>query len=230
MNQFKESKFERLFPAYHFKSRLTRCVVGVSILSGLVFGALPVTPAIAASDSRTDFRECASDLIKAQIPNEEAIAACSRVLEPEDLSKCVRRVSRDGTYTGIDALGACRQVRRPVDMAECVTDIRGTLKDAAAPDVLDNCRRSLLPVRYSDCVVGVSRGASGLSPANALNTCNEALYFPRELDPTFIPYAGTTTEFTPTAPPPTVPEVTAPVAPVPQPTKPAPTDPVRGLY
>ncbi|MBF2028481.1 MAG: hypothetical protein IGS48_17235 [Oscillatoriales cyanobacterium C42_A2020_001] len=205
---------------------------GMIALSGLVAAAFPGTPAIAAKDSRDDFRRCAANLARLELPQEEVVSACSRAFNPQGLWNCVTDVTRDG-YAATDALNACRQVRQPEEMASCVSSIRRTLKDAAVPEVLDSCRRSLLPVRYSDCVVGVSRGESGVA-TNALQSCNDELYFPREVDPTFIPYTAeqpsliTPDTLTPSAPVAPAPEPVVP-APVPSPT-PAPAAPVRGLY
>ncbi|MDX2241427.1 MAG: hypothetical protein NW224_12145 [Leptolyngbyaceae cyanobacterium bins.302] len=195
---------------------------------GLIAVALPVAPAIAATDSQDDFRRCASNLADLKLPAEEVVAACSRNLAPENLWKCVRRVSRDG-YEPVDALNACRQVRQPQELASCVASIRDRVTDAVATEVLESCRRSLLPNRYSDCVVGLNRGSSGLAPSLALSSCNDELAFPREVDPTFIPYAdGQPALQIPQTPVTPAPEV---ITPVPAPTPaPAPAAPVRGLY
>lgn len=198
------------------------------VIGSLVAVAVPIAPAIAAADSRDDFRRCAAALTRVKLPQEEAVLACSRSLYPQYLHECVTDVNRVG-YEAAEALGACRQVRRPVDMAYCVTGIRRSLNNSDAGEVLDNCRRTLLPLRYSDCVVGLSQGSSGLTPTNALASCNDAQYFPREVDPTFIPYSATQPSL---VVPESTPEVTAPAPqpPAPAPSRRAPTGPVRGLY
>ncbi|MGQ9871399.1 hypothetical protein [Leptodesmis sp.] len=212
------------------KTSSTRYTVGIAALSSLIVAALPL-PSQAAKDSQDDFRRCVAGLQRANISAEEAVSACSRALNPQYLESCVVDISRNSAYSPGDALNACRQVRRPEDMAACVVSIRNSLKAGTAADILDGCRRSLLPVRYARCVVGLSQGSSGLSPTTALNSCNDELYFPREVDPTFIsyplqtPYPSLQPE-TPIQPLPT------PVTPTPQPQTPAPATPapVRGLY
>lgn len=210
------------------KTSSTRYAFGIAVLSSLMLAALPL-PTQAAKDSQGDFRRCVSGLSKAKISNEEAVAACGRALNPQYLETCVVEISRDSAYQPGDALNACRQVRQQEEMAACVTNIRRSLKEGVAADILDSCRRSLLPVRYSRCVVGLTQGSSGLSPATALNSCNDELYFPREIDPTFISYPLQTPY--PTLQPETpVQPIPAPTAPAPQPQAPATPSPVRGLY
>ncbi|MDX2230840.1 MAG: hypothetical protein NW220_14460 [Leptolyngbyaceae cyanobacterium bins.349] len=210
-----------------FQHRPLASLVAQVVGLGLVAAGFPGSAAIAANDSRDDFRRCVSNLAGLKLSSEEAVSACSRNLAPENLWKCVTRVSRDG-FEPADALNACRQVRQPQEMAACVVSIRRSLTDAVATEVLDSCRRSLLPVRYSDCVVGVSRGTAGVAPALALSSCNDEREFPREVDPTFIPYAdgqpGLQIPQTPITPP----SVIQP-APIPAPA-PTPAPPVRGLY
>ena len=234
MNVFQHRPLESLTNNHSFKYLMKGLSFGLATAHGLALLAVPINPAIAANDSRDDFRRCASALAnRLNLPQEEAVLACSRALNPEDMSECVTDVSRRG-YEPADALNACRQVRQPREMASCVGSIGRNLKDSAAPEVLDNCRRSLLPKRYADCVVGVSRGASGLGPSMAMASCNDAQYFPREVDPTFIPYSTEqpsillpeTMQQTPQAP-----EVITPTpAPDPVTPTPAPQQPVRGLY
>lgn len=149
---------------------------------------LPVTPAIAASDG--DYRQCASSLIGRNITPEEAVDACARALQPRELSRCVNEISQESPISATNALSACRQVRRPVEMASCVVDIRKGVTGVADLDVLDRCRLSLLPDRYSSCVTGLSRETQ-LSATQVLDSCIDAGYFPREVDPTFIPYGAT---------------------------------------
>ncbi|GAB4322170.1 MAG: hypothetical protein OHK0047_05460 [Leptolyngbyaceae cyanobacterium] len=210
------------------KTSSTRYAVGIAALSSLIVAALPL-PSHAAKDSQGDFRRCVAGLQRANISAEEAVSACGRALNPQYLESCVVDISRDSAYPPGDALNACRQVRRPDDMAACVVSIRNSLKAGTAADILDSCRRSLLPVRYARCVVGLSQGSSGLTPATALNSCNDELYFPREVDPTFIsyplqaPYPSLQPE-TPVQP---IPAPTTPQMQTPTPTTPA---PVRGLY
>lgn len=204
---------------HHPLASLTAQIVGL----GLVAMTFPLSPAIAATDSRDDFRRCVANLTSLKLGSEEAVSACSRNLAPQNLWECATRVSREG-YEPADALNACRQVRQPQEMAACVFSIRRNLTDAVATEVLDNCRRSLLPVRYSDCVVGVRRGMADVTPAIAFANCNDELAFPREIDPTFIPYAdGQPAIQAPVTPAPVVPAVPVP-APAPSPA------PVRGLF
>lgn len=206
-------------------------VLQVAVVGGLMT-AIASPAAFAANDSQDDFRRCTSTLAKLDLPQEEVLYACSRSLQPEHLWKCVERVNRKG-YAPDAALNACRQVREPQAMAACVVGIRDRLKDSVADEVLDNCRRSLLPVRYADCVVGTHRGEASLTPIAAMTACNDADYFPREVDPTFIPYSTAQPsillpETTPLPAP--VPDSGVSV-PTPQPRPAAPaTGPVRALY
>lgn len=210
------------------KQSSTRYALGIAALVSLIVAALPL-PVQAAKDSQGDFRRCVSGLVGAKVSNEEAVSACGRALNPQYLETCVVQISRDSAYQPGDALNACRQVRQQEEMAACVINIRNSLKEGTPADILDSCRRSLLPVRYSRCVVGLSQGNSGLLPATALNSCNDELYFPREVDPTFIsyplqaPYPSLQPE-TPIQP------IPAPSTPAPQPQAPATPSPVRGLY
>jgi hypothetical protein len=215
----------RLALAPRLTVKLPRLAIGMAMVGSLM-ATMPIAPAIAvgfpaipAKDSRDDYRRCIIQLTQLKLPPEEVVAACGRALTPEYLATCTVRVSSRG-YEPADALTACRQVRRPEDMAHCVVDIRSRLKDLSAPDVLDSCRRSLLPIRYSDCVIGMSRASAAIAPT-ALSTCIDTQYFPREVDPTFIPYSANPPALT-------VPEAPAPVVPTPAPV-PAPA-PVRGLY
>jgi hypothetical protein len=200
-------------------------LASISIAAGLLAIVLPA-PAIAAND----YERCASDLLGAKLTAEEATSACSRAFAPRDLSSCVSQLSVN-TFAAADALTACRQVRRPREMATCVIDIRREITDSTAADVLDSCRRSLLPRRYSDCVVGVNRAAK-VPSTQALNSCVDASYFPREVDPTFLPFTPSggvsitplqsdTLQTNPTleqpiSPAPTAPTTTTPAQPIPQ--------------
>ena len=157
-------------------------LASVSIVAGLFAIVLPVPSAIAAND----YERCTTDLLGAKITTEEAASACSRAFFPRDLSSCVSTLSGN-TFAATDALTACRQVRRPQDLATCVVDIRRQITDSTATEVLDSCRRSLLPLRYSDCVVGINKAAK-VPSAKALDSCIDASYFPREVDPTFLPF------------------------------------------
>ncbi len=207
-------------------------VAQFAMVGGLVAMAVPVAPAIAANDSQDDFQRCTATLTRLNLPQEEALYACSRSLAPEHLWKCVQRVNRQG-YAPDAALNACRQVREPQSMAACVVDIRDRFKDSVADEVLDNCRRSLLPLRYADCVVGANRGETGIAPTAAMTACNDADYFPREVDPTFIPYSAAQPSIllpeTMPIPAPAPDAGLSVPAPQPQPAAPA-TGPVRALY
>lgn len=157
-------------------------LASISVVAGLFAVVLPMPSAIAAND----YERCTVDLLGAKISSEEAASACSRAFFPRDLSACVSQLS-GSSFAATDALTACRQVRRPRDLATCVVDIRREISDSTAADVLDSCRRSLLPTRYSDCVVGLNKAAK-VPSAKALDSCVDASYFPREVDPTFLPF------------------------------------------
>ncbi len=170
---------------------LMKNLVGVGIVAGLFAVVVPIPSAIAAND----YERCTTDLLGTKITSEEAASACARAYFPRDLAQCVSVISGNtiangNTIAAADALTACRQVRRPKEMATCVVDIRRAMSDSTAADVLDSCRRSLLPNRYSDCVVGLNKSAK-IPPAKALDSCIDASYFPREVDPTFLPFAPT---------------------------------------
>ncbi|HEY9885073.1 MAG TPA: hypothetical protein V6C98_15815 [Thermosynechococcaceae cyanobacterium] len=199
-------------------------IASISSAAGLLAIALPA-PAIAAND----YDRCTADLLGAKITTEEAASACTRAFAPRDLSSCVSQLSGN-TFAAADALNACRQVRRPREMATCVVDIRREVTYSTAAEVLDSCRRSLLPRRYSDCVVGVNRVAK-IPPTQALDSCVDASYFPREVDPTFLPFTPsggvsitplqsetlqTNPTLEPTSPTPTAPATTTPAQPIPQ--------------
>lgn len=204
------------------KVRVGKCLASASVILGLITVVVPVNPATALpvydvlpflpdrdfQPSQGDFQRCTGELIKLKITSEEAASACARAFKPTDLERCVSRIGKENGFTGIDALSACRQVRRPVEMASCVVDIRRRAGDSVAADVLDNCRRSLLPERFANCVVGLNQSAKIL-PALAMNTCNDASDFPRELDPTFLPYSAVPE----VAPLQTSPSITAPTTP-----------------
>jgi hypothetical protein len=168
-------------PKSQSRVTLVSGLVGLSVVAGLFAVVLPV-PAIAAND----YERCTNDLLGAKISSEEAASACSRAFFPRDLSACVTQLSGNA-FAAADALSACRQVRRPKDLASCVVDIRREISDSTAAEVLDSCRRSLLPTRYSDCVVGLNKAAK-VPSAKALDSCVDASYFPREVDPTFLPF------------------------------------------
>lgn len=218
-------------------TRLPKTLASMVMFSGLVAIASPISPAIASpffpaietrKDSQLDFRNCAAYLIKLKISPELAVSACSRAQYPQNLSTCVLDISRVKGYEPTDALNACRQIRRPEDMAFCVTDISRNLKDSVAGEVLDSCRRSLQPVQYANCVVGISRGEAGLSSPVALSSCIDTQAFPREVDPTFIPYVESPLQVPQDLSPQ---QITTP--PFAQPAPQAPTSrpaPVRGLF
>ncbi|MBM0742113.1 hypothetical protein JOY44_10845 [Phormidium sp. CLA17] len=212
---------------------LSKTLTRMVMLSGLVAIAAPIPPAIAArKDSELDYRNCAASLINLKISPELAVSACSRAQYPQNLSTCVIDISRVTpkvtAYEPTDALDACRQVRRPEDMAFCVTGIRRYLTDSVAGEVLDSCRRSLQPVQYANCVVGISRGTTGLSSPVALSSCIGTQAFPREVDPTFIPYVESPLQIPQDFSP--QPSTAPPFAqPVPSPQTPEPA-PVRGLF
>lgn len=166
-------------------SALAKVSASVSVVAGLLAIALPVPSAIAAND----YERCTSDLLGAKIATEEAASACSRAFFPKDLSACVSQLSGN-SFAAAEALTACRQVRRPKDLSECVVDIRREISDSTAADVLDSCRRSLLPERYANCVIGINKAAK-VPATKALDSCIDASYFPREVDPTFLPFTPT---------------------------------------
>ncbi|UBF24286.1 hypothetical protein K9N68_21590 [Kovacikia minuta CCNUW1] len=222
------------------KARLVRGLAGVGVTAGLVASVVPAPLAIAIPSPfpRTtdykpttgDFNRCTSRLLELKLPTEEATSACARALQPSYLSKCVVRVSREGGVAAIDALSSCRRVRRPDELASCVVQIQTKVKAAAPTEVLDNCTRSLFPDRFADCVVGTTQAAK-LPPTDVINTCISGGYFPREVDPTFIPYPLTSVE-TPVQPEITpAPTYTPPaVTPTPTPTTPAPSEVIPQKY
>ena len=218
---FKSRRFS--VPMNH---RLSIALTSFSVTAGLAAAVVPAPLAIAQpfffsrdnqyTPSTRDYDRCTARLLDLKLPAEEAASACARALKPSDLSRCVTRVSDVKGIAATDALEACRRVWRPQEMASCVVDIEGRVNGSTATEVLDYCRRSLLPDRFANCVVGVSRAVKS-SPTQALDTCIDGGYFPREVDPTFIPYPLTSSE-------PTIPSVAEPV-PAPAPVVPAPVTP-----
>ena len=168
-------------PKFQSRVTLVRGLASISVVVGLFAFVLPL-PSIAAND----YERCTTELLGAKISSEDAASACSRAFFPRDLSACVSQLSGN-SFVAADALTACRQVRRPTDMATCVVNIRRQITDSTATEVLDSCRRSLLPMRYSDCVVGLNKAAK-VPSTKALDSCIDASYFPREVDPTFLPF------------------------------------------
>jgi hypothetical protein len=198
------------------KLRLANGFVGIGVVAGLMTTMMPAASALVFDDLfnlGNLYERCTGDLLALKISTEEATSACARALNPKDLGICVSRTSQSGTIAATDALSACRQVRRPKEMAACVNRIRGELSTATALEVLDNCRRSLLPDRYANCVVGISSPAK-LSPTQAMTTCIDTGYFPREVDPTFIPYTVSPSDSIQAPVVPATPE--QPVTPAPQ--------------
>ena len=168
-------------PKFQSRVTLVRGLASLSVVAGLFAVMLPMR-AIAAND----YERCTTDLLGSKISSDEAASACSRAFFPRDLSSCVSQLSVN-SFAAADALTACRQVRRPQDLATCVVNIRHQISDSTATEVLDSCRRSLLPTRYSDCVVGLNKAAK-VPSTKALDSCIDASYFPREVDPTFLPF------------------------------------------
>jgi len=159
---------------------------------GLLATLIPGAPGLALplydeEDNVAAYRNCTADLLSVKFSEEDATLACGRALKPKDLGLCVRGISqRDSQIPAANALDACRQVRRPIDLANCVYEIRTGVAETTATDVLDSCRRSPLPERHANCVVGLTR-ATKVPSGQAIAKCTDTLYFPRELDPTFIP-------------------------------------------
>ena len=167
----------RLVPAFF------RCCASQLAIASLFALAIPSRPAHAYND----FQLCTAQLIRlAGVSPEDAASACSDVINPEDLSRCVVTIHQVTPTLTQDALGACRRVRRPVDLSTCVFDINDNTRDSQPTAVLDYCRRSLLPLRYSECVVGLSR-ETDFSSNKAMETCIKAEDFPRDLSPNFAP-------------------------------------------
>ena len=212
--------------------RLIRSLAGVGVTAGLVASVVPAPSAIAIPSpfphttdykpTTGDFNRCTARLLDLKLPTDEATSACARALQPSYLSRCVVKVSKDAGIAATDALNSCRRVRRPEELASCVVQIHSKVKAAASSDVLDNCTRSLFPDRFADCVVGTTE-ASKLPAPDVINTCVSGGYFPREVDPTFIPYPLTSVE-PPAQPVETLPPTSPPPFANPQPT-PAPTTP-----
>lgn len=193
----------------------------IATVKGLAGLSVMVTLVMVSSPAQAnDYERCTQELSKRQLSTEDIASACARALVPRDLGNCVQRIVERTSVAAPEALTACRQVRRPLDLAACTVDIRNRLGDSNMGQVLESCRRSLLPTRYADCVVGLAKSAKASTP-QALETCIDAYYFPREVDPTFIPYPITSapaTLDTPTLTP--MPEL---VMPSPQPVTPTPT-------
>ncbi len=167
---------------YIFPEFFQFCVRQLAIASVLAL-AIPSRPAHAFSD----FQLCTAQLVRlAGVSPEDATSACSDVLKPQDLSRCVVTMHQITPTLTQDALVACRRVRRPVELSRCVFDISDNTRDSQPTAVLDYCRRSLLPLRYSQCVVGISR-ETDFSASKVLETCIKAEDFPRDLSPTFAP-------------------------------------------
>ncbi|XGV95128.1 MAG: hypothetical protein ACAF41_20565 [Leptolyngbya sp. BL-A-14] len=199
-------------PRSQSRNTLVSGFASISVVAGLLAVVLPVPSAIAAND----YERCTSDLLGSKVATEEASSACSRAFFPRDLSACVSQLSGN-SFAAADALNACRQVRRPRDLASCVVDIRRAVGDSTPAEVLDSCRRSLLPTRYADCVIGINKAAK-VSSAKALESCIDASYFPREVDPTFLPFTPSggisAAPVQPDGTMQSVPSTTTPIAPI----------------
>jgi hypothetical protein len=182
-------------------------LTSLSLVAGFVALEVPAMAGTSTLNStRRDYEDCVVALQRAQIPTAQAANSCAKTFKPDDLAICVQRTTRDGKIAGDAALLACRRVRRPLELANCVFDIRTRLTEAQPLLVLDRCRRSLLPERYASCVVGINRGAK--PRVEELDTCIDASDFPRELDPTFIPFSsapGDLNPFPPISPAPVIP-------------------------
>jgi hypothetical protein len=79
----------------------------------------------------------------------DALAACTRVRRPVEMSTCV-----------VDIYRRTQETNTPVTVS--------------SPNlILDGCRRSLLPLRFTDCVIGLSQRINFANDV-ALRTCNAA--------------------------------------------------------
>ncbi len=162
---------------------LFKVCVSQLALASLFAIAIPIRPAHAIND----FQLCTAQLVRlAGVSPEGAADACSDVLNPKDLSRCVVTIHKLTPTLTQDALVACQRVRRPVEFSHCVFDITDNTRDSQPPEVLDYCRRSLLPMRYAECVVGLSR-ETDFSSSKMLESCIKAEDLPRNLFPSFAP-------------------------------------------
>ncbi|MBW4647995.1 MAG: hypothetical protein KME06_04740 [Kastovskya adunca ATA6-11-RM4] len=173
--------------AHSFPSSAIAGAVSWGAIASLQTGLLTLAIPSGAAHAANSFQRCASELVRlAQIAPEIAANACADALNPQDLSRCVTRISVLTATLAPEALVACSQVRRPVELGTCVYNINRTLEPSEAIAVLNYCRRSLLPARFSECVIGLSREVD-FSPPRAMDTCIAAESLPRRLFPSAAP-------------------------------------------
>jgi hypothetical protein len=158
----------------------------------VIIGFATISFPFAPASARNVYESCATNLLTVGIAKEDTAIACSEALYPQDVGRCVVKISHESNITALDALAACRRVRRPTELASCVNEIRSEIKDSATVEVLDNCRRSLLPTRFSSCVVGISR-RTALTATPVMNICISGSDTPRDFGPTFIPVGASVT-------------------------------------
>ncbi|MBW4422064.1 MAG: hypothetical protein KME13_23095 [Myxacorys californica WJT36-NPBG1] len=169
-----------------------RLPVAQVITVSLVALALPPAPARSAvlddlfeRPGPNLYRQCATDLLRAKVPNAVAAAACSNTVRPDDLGVCVRRMA-EVQVAGEQAVEVCRRVRRPLEAGTCVVHISRNAAQTLFADVLEGCRRTLLPLSFSQCVVGLNRDLN-LATKQAIDTCLDTSDRPRDVLPVSIP-------------------------------------------
>ena len=96
----------------------TVCSLQISLLT-INFFSSPV--ALAGEDF--DFDECVIAILNSGLSQEQASAACTDAIVPEDLGICVEKLTNNTPIPGINAVQNCYLVRRPRDLSACVLDI-----------------------------------------------------------------------------------------------------------
>ncbi len=117
-----------------------------------------------------EFDVCAKELQQAGLSADEASAACSEALHPEDLSLCVLSMNVEVDVTAQQGLENCFRDRRPVELATCVIDIDEAVEVEDVGNIVQNCRKSLQPLRYSECVIGLTAG-NEIAVSRAVDDC-----------------------------------------------------------
>lgn len=207
-------------------------IASMLMVAGTFYVVLPVPDAQANIWwlNTNEYKECAADLVGLDLTDEAIADACAAALEPDELSACVTRISRETTVTAATALAGCKRDRRPEDLAVCVVDIDRETGGEYADAALDYCRRSLLPLAYSDCVTGLYEEIDSLEPLPTLDVCIAADDRPVEYLPDFV-YPGPPIEIPQMTTSPFVPERVAPSTTItPMQPAPAPAEPVPALF
>ncbi|MEM1366845.1 MAG: hypothetical protein AAGG02_02285 [Cyanobacteria bacterium P01_H01_bin.15] len=109
----------------------TACQTLVSAGVLVIGQALPAwSLSFVPSAAVPNYKRCARELLAAGLAPEMVTEACALAVRPEELSKCVSRVSAAVDLDPTVVLRSCFQVRRPVDLSKCVVDIN---KSVLAP-------------------------------------------------------------------------------------------------